>query len=212
MSGLQDSLIGRKERSGENLNWSAPCSYYSLVHVGRLVSFLALGDYPTSHAELRKLMSGSADRHRRQPSDFPFDWLRDFIQPVRSATTVPLTSLLDLRSCILEYLNEIAVPNGGSRLEDFGRIFRSAAPLRNARTLVNPWWLQLLKRRNLRFCRNLHLGVVLGWNNFARDTVGKQLVRSADSVGANIAEGAGRGRFLDNRRFVRMSRGSLNET
>jgi four helix bundle protein len=28
----------------------------------------------------------------------------------------------------------------------------------------------------------------------------------------NIAEGEGRGRFLDNRRFVRMSRGSLNET
>ena len=54
--------------------------------------------------------------------------------------------------------------------------------------------------------------VVLGWNNFARDTVGKQLVRSADSVGANVAEGAGRGRFLDNQRFVRMARGSLNET
>jgi four helix bundle protein len=54
--------------------------------------------------------------------------------------------------------------------------------------------------------------VVLGWNNFARDTVGKQLVRAADSVGANISEGTGRGRFLDNRRFVRMARGSLNET
>src|SRR5437762_2163687 len=54
--------------------------------------------------------------------------------------------------------------------------------------------------------------VVLGWNNFARDTVGKQLVRSADSVGANISEGTGRGRFLDNQRFVRMARGSLNET
>ena len=27
------------------------------------------------------------------------------------------------------------------------------------------------------------------WANFARDTIGKQLVRSADSVGANIAEG-----------------------
>lgn len=54
--------------------------------------------------------------------------------------------------------------------------------------------------------------VVLGWNNFARDTVGKQVVRSADSIGANLSEGAGRGRYLDNKRFVRMARGSLNET
>lgn len=50
------------------------------------------------------------------------------------------------------------------------------------------------------------------WSYFERDTVGKQLVRAGDSIGANIAEGAGRGRFLDNRRFVRMARGSLNET
>ena len=54
--------------------------------------------------------------------------------------------------------------------------------------------------------------VVQGWNNFARDTVGKQVVRSADSIGANLSEGAGRGRYLDNKRFVRMARGSLNET
>jgi len=54
--------------------------------------------------------------------------------------------------------------------------------------------------------------IVLGWNNLARDTVGKQVIRSADSVGANIAEGCGRGRFLDNKRFVRTARGSLNET
>jgi four helix bundle protein len=50
------------------------------------------------------------------------------------------------------------------------------------------------------------------WGYFERDTVGKQLVRAGDSIGANIAEGAGRGRFPDNRRFVRMARGSLNET
>lgn len=54
--------------------------------------------------------------------------------------------------------------------------------------------------------------IVIKWNYFARDTIGKQIVKSADSIGANIAEGTGRGSFADNKRFARIARGSLFET
>jgi len=54
--------------------------------------------------------------------------------------------------------------------------------------------------------------IVAAWDNFARDTVGKQIVRSADSIGANIAEGVGRWGLQDQKRFIYIARGSVNET
>jgi len=50
------------------------------------------------------------------------------------------------------------------------------------------------------------------WAYFEKDTLGKQLVRAVDSIGANISEGYGRHHKNDIVRFLFISRGSLQET
>ena len=54
--------------------------------------------------------------------------------------------------------------------------------------------------------------IVIKWDYFSRITIGHQIVDAADGVGSNIAEGSGRGSLPDNRRFVKIARGSLYET
>ena len=54
--------------------------------------------------------------------------------------------------------------------------------------------------------------IVQVWDFFAKDTLGKQIARSADSISLNIAEGHGRYHYKENRNFCFFSRGSLIET
>ena len=50
------------------------------------------------------------------------------------------------------------------------------------------------------------------WNDFAKDVVGKQISRAADSIGANIAESFGRYHFGEKIQFLYYARGSVFET
>ena len=55
-------------------------------------------------------------------------------------------------------------------------------------------------------------GIVKHWNYFEKETLGKQLVRAADSISANIAEAFGRYHYKDRQKFGYYARGSFEET
>lgn len=54
--------------------------------------------------------------------------------------------------------------------------------------------------------------IVIKWDYFNKDTIGKQLVRAADSIAANLSEGFGWYHYKENVNFSYYSRGSLFET
>ncbi len=54
--------------------------------------------------------------------------------------------------------------------------------------------------------------IVIHWGYFEKDTIGKQLVKAADSVAANHSEGFGRYHFRESKHFGYYSRGSLYDT
>ncbi len=54
--------------------------------------------------------------------------------------------------------------------------------------------------------------LVIKWDKFSKDTMGKQLVKAADSIAANLSEGFGRYHFREKKNFGYYSRGLLYET
>ncbi|MCD6539109.1 MAG: four helix bundle protein [Candidatus Omnitrophica bacterium] len=54
--------------------------------------------------------------------------------------------------------------------------------------------------------------IVMKWDYFTKDTIGKQLVRAIDSISANIAEGFGRYFKKDKVNFYHYSYGSISES
>ena len=54
--------------------------------------------------------------------------------------------------------------------------------------------------------------IVIKWDYFDKDTIGKQFVKSTDSIAANLSEGLGRYHYKERKNFSYYSRGSLFET
>ncbi len=54
--------------------------------------------------------------------------------------------------------------------------------------------------------------LIVKWDRFNSDTIGKQFVRSVDSISANLAEGFGRYSKKDKVKFYRISFGSMYES
>ncbi len=50
------------------------------------------------------------------------------------------------------------------------------------------------------------------WDSLSRETVGKQIIRAADSIGANLVEGDGRYSVSDTVHFFVIARASARET
>lgn len=54
--------------------------------------------------------------------------------------------------------------------------------------------------------------IVSKWNYFEKDTIGKQFVKAADSIAANLSEGLGRYHYKETKNFSYYARGSMFET
>jgi hypothetical protein len=140
MSSIQDALLGMCEAEKQNHNWSATCSYYSLVHAGRLLSFVATGDYPKHHAELSRLFSPEArPRSENEPSgrregdrSIRLDWLRGFLRDRRDQSSATVNGGNARMSDISEYLkHKLGVSAADTRLTTIGRLLKEACKLRN---------------------------------------------------------------------------------
>lgn len=80
---------------------------------------------------------------------------------------------------------------------------------------TNKKYLQLNDIRAYRIAfplSNYVWDIVLKWDYIARDTIGKQFIRSVDSISANIAEGFGKKTKNDKIKFYSYGYGSLYES
>jgi len=122
LASLQDAVLGIAELDRQNLNWSATISYFSLVHAGRLVSFVAFGSYPMQHSSLRGLFAGRTATLNWLGIHLGFDDGQHWSRPSVGSGDVERE---------VARLDELGVADAPSRWQRYGEVLESAAKLRN---------------------------------------------------------------------------------
>jgi four helix bundle protein len=77
--------------------------------------------------------------------------------------------------------------------------------------MASPYRRLTAYEASVRLGREVHEAVAK-WRSLDQWTVGVQLIRAVDSIGANIAESSGRVHAADKRRFLVIAKGSYYET
>lgn len=133
MSSIQDALLGQRELVSRNLNWSATCSYYSMVHAGRVLFFLPFGDFPTQHDRLKYFLNPERAEQQQTTSGknpYPFNWLRAFTDRKYSQRTQPHAMRTNWLEEIVNYFLQLRVADADTRVRRFGQFLTAGKLLR----------------------------------------------------------------------------------
>jgi hypothetical protein len=124
---ISDYAVARELNQEDKLNWAATAYYYSLVHSLRLVTFIALGDFPTGHAQLAELYKNGSVNIRRTNHA----WLPNFSRTYRDSLTE--TTIEFRRKAIAAYFTKNRKDSSAfeRRLGNRGLVLDKARECRN---------------------------------------------------------------------------------
>jgi hypothetical protein len=105
------------------LNWAATALYYSLVHSSRFAVFMAVGDFPTSHAALAR----SFDPHTTQVPRT--NWLRGFL--ANEAATEDCCTCASFEKLCAFWSQHVNADKVDRTLRWFNRVLARSRQLRN---------------------------------------------------------------------------------
>jgi len=124
MSSVQDYFLGLKEKEDKNFNWSATCSYYSMVHTARLICFLAHGDFAKGHKDMADFL--------RQPEGCGARLSRNWLHGFSGGTVKSGKLEREDHDVLLTFFEGLGIRDVRGKLKSFAELFDSGRDLRNS--------------------------------------------------------------------------------